>query len=181
MKTKTSVFNLLLLVLMIVFSSRLASQSSKNWWDDPKYNKPIDLGKCSLKVETVEKAESITINDGTKLTAGRKDAQLLLIKLKGNAPDFGKVSMNPALFAVNFLYNGSLRLSLAKAVGQRGKTPEGRSVDLWSNKPEDSYNLALEKKGFEIIFWVAVEVPKGVDKFWIRIPSQLDEPVKNIQ
>jgi len=167
------------ILLLIFFSQCLCgfSQNSTNWWDDPKNNRLIDLADCSLKVDTIEKVTSVALVDGSKITASRRDAQLLLLKVKGYAPDYGKISLNPTLFAVNFLYGEKLTLSMARALGQRGKTPEGKLAESWSNKPEDSYNLVLEKKGYEIVFWVAVEVPKNIERFWVRIPSQIDDIV----
>jgi len=149
--------------------------------DLSKYNRLIDLVDCKLKVQTVEKAENVILSDGTRISASRKDAQLLLVRLKGEAPDYGKLSLNPSLFAVNYIHMEKLSLSLAKATGHRGTTPEGKEVDLWYGKPEDSYNLVMEKKGSEVDFWIAVEVPKAIEQFFIRIPSQINGAVKNIR
>lgn len=103
----------------------------------------------------------------------------MLVKIKGLAPDYGKVSISPQHFAVNFIYKEKLTLAIARAIGQRGKTPDGKDVDLFSDRPDSSGNLVMKEKGWEIVIWIAVEVPKDIDKFWIRLPSQIHEPVSN--
>ena len=157
----------------------LMAQETQEWYDDPKFNRLVDLAECNLKVDQIEKVSSLTLTDGTIIKAGQRDSHLLLIKLKGFAPNYGKVSLNPALFAVNFIHKDKLTLSLARAIGQRGKTPEGKDVDLFSNKPEESGNLIMKEPGWEIVIWICAEVPNAIDKFWIRIPTQLKEFVLN--
>jgi len=154
----------------------LADQSQIKWYDDPSRYKLMDLAKCNLRVDAVEKVESID-TEGGKLAPGRKDAQLLLIKLKGNSPqDYVKTPLKPTLFAVNYVYQDRTAIALARAIGVRGK-----KVAHWIYKPEDTIELTLEKKGEEAAFWIAVEVPKAIDKFWIRIPAQIDEAVANVR
>lgn len=182
MKVKIRTFGLMVAITIVVFCSGiLYAQGEKDWFDDPKYDRLLDLAECSLKVEQVEKTDSIMTTDRTKLAAGRNDVQLLLIQLKGVAPDYGKISVSPGLFGINYIFKNKLTFSPAKAVGVRGKSVDGKDVELWGNKSDDSGNYVMEKQGSEINFWIAVEVPRKVEEFYIRIPSQIDNPVKNIK
>jgi hypothetical protein len=151
-----------------------------DYWEDPKYLKLVDFALCNPKATVIETVESITLSNGEKLIPSRRDKKIVLVKLEGTAPDFGRISYNPALFGINYIYRESLSFSPVMAIGFRGmKTPEGETLaDSWSNDTEESFNIVVESAGDEINIWMAVEIPADLDSFYLRIPAVVKEPVK---
>jgi hypothetical protein len=141
--------------------------------------KLVDFAQCNPKVTETETVKSIILSDGKKLTPSRRDMKLVLVKLEGIAPDFGRISYNPALFGVNYLYRGSLSFSPVKAIGWRGvKKPGGKPMDVWDYKTENSFNIIIESAGDEVNIWVALEIPASLKSFYLRIPTMIHELVK---
>ena len=151
-----------------------ARAQSRDISEDPKYLRLVDLAKCDLQVGEIERIDKAQLPDGSVLTPSRRDAQLVLIQLKGTAAEDGRLSMNPRLFGVNFIWRGFLKLSLAKGLCFRGKTPEGKPVEVWHHNEEDSLNL-VRSEGDTVNFWIAVEIPKDAKEVFVRFPAAIDD------
>ena len=143
---------------------------SKDGARDPKLT-PADLTKCQLKVGEIERVDKVQLGDGATLSPSRRDAQLVLIQLTGTPDEAATVSIAPGLFGVNYVWRGMLRLGVAKAVGIRGKTPQGQHIERWIHEPDASMSFPVEPEGDPIRFWIAVEIPKDVREVSVRFPA----------
>ena len=161
------------LVLFFIIAYALGTVQAQDLSDNPKYLKLVDLTKCNMKITAIEHSKGVTSEEGEKITPSRIDAKLLLVKLEGVAYDFGRLSYNPGLFGVNYIYKGSLTFVPARAIGLRGKTPDGKKFEVWKSNPKVSFNSLVESKGEKINIWVAVEIPKAVNEFYVRIPADV--------
>lgn len=149
---------------------------SQDITQDPQRLRLADLARCGLVVGEIERVDKVQLEEGNTLTPSRRDAQLVLIQLKGKTAEFGRLSLNPQLFGVNFIWRGSLKLSVAKGLSFRGKTPEGRPVESWNYKPEDTLNYMTESVGDTFSFWIAVEIPKDVQEIFVCFPAAIMDP-----
>ena len=146
--------------------------------DDPKYLKLLDLAKCNMKIAEVEYSKGVTSEEGEKITPSRLDSKILLVKLEGTAYDFGRLSFNPALFGVNYIHKGSLTFAPVRAIGVRGKTPDGKKFEAWKSNPKVSFNTLVSTAGEAVNIWIAVEIPEKIKEFYLRIPANISEPVR---
>ncbi len=175
MKSLLAVSSLCAVASFLLVSALAQSQDITR---DPQRLRLADLAKCGLEVGEIEQVDKVQFGEGNTLTPSRRDAQLVLIQLKGKAAELGRLSLNPQLFGVNFIWRGSLKLSVAKGLSFRGKTPEGRPVESWNYKPEDTLNYMTESVGDTFSFWIAVEIPKDVQEVFVRFPAAIHEPAR---
>jgi hypothetical protein len=153
-----------------------ALAQSQDITEDPQRLRLADLAKCGLQVGEIEHVDKVQLADGNTLTPSRRDTRLVLIQLKGRAAELGRLSLNPQLFGVNFIWRDSLKLSVAKGLCFRGKTPEGQPVEQWNYRPEDTLNYVTQSVGDTFNFWIAVEIPKDVQEVFVRFPAALASP-----
>lgn len=172
---------ILLVFLCVYFMPNHSYGQIKDITEDPKYLKLVDFAQCNLKVTEIETVKSITLNDGKTLSPSRRDAKLVLVKLEGIAPDFGRISYNPSLFGVNYIFRGSLSFSFAKAIGWRGVTLDGEVTDIWHYKAESAFNIVIESAGDEVSIRVALEMPASLKTFYLRIPTMIQNPIEIAQ
>ena len=172
--SKTTLIKILVFFIIYACSVLQAQDIS----EDPKYLKLLDLAKCNMKITKIEHSKGITSEEGEKITPSRLDAKLLLVKLEGTAYDFGRLSFNPGLFGVNYISKGSLTFAPARAIGIRGKTPDGGMFEAWKSNSRVSFNTLVESAGETVSIWVVVEIPENINEFYVRIPANVSEPAR---
>jgi len=175
MVNRKSSFLIILFYIVIGTFSALQAQNESN---DPKYLKLLDLAMCNMKITEIENTKGVTSEEGEKITPSRIDAKLLLVKLEGVAYDIGRLSYNPGLFGVNYINKGSLTFVPTRAIGIRGKTPDGKKFEVWKSNSKVSFNTLVTSVGENVNIWLVVEIPKSINEFYLRIPANVSEPVK---
>ena len=132
----------------------------------------ISWAECGLKVVQIEFVEKLAAGNET-LTAGRRDARLALIKVKGQAPRSGYLSVAPNSFGAQFLYRGMNKLEISKAWGIKGKNVDtGEAIENWTSDPAAKANIGV-RAGDDVGMWFAVAVPKEVKTFFVVVPALL--------
>ena len=175
MKTSRSGMNLSVVAIALLGFMALAFQEGAKSSEDLHV---VDLAKCDLKVVEVENVDHVQLDSKTVLTPSKKDARLVLLHLRGVSPEIGVIPCHAPSFGVHYRGEESVAFSAAKSFGIRGKTEEGKPFEVWFNRLQDMINLRIETPGEEVDFWLAVEIPKDVKAFVVRIPTQLAEPVQ---
>ncbi|MBN1549871.1 hypothetical protein JW979_00310 [bacterium] len=129
----------------------------------------IDLNESSLKVTGIEIVDKIVGSRNKTVTASRKNACLLELKIEGTASAEGQFGLYPSGFSVYAVYRRVNKIFPSIAVGVKHRNPAGEMEEYWLNEPEASMMVGC-KPGDSIRFYVLFEVPEDTKTFYFQSP-----------
>lgn len=130
----------------------------------------VDLGISDLKVTGAELVDKIISGRNNTVTASRKNAVLLELKIEGTAMSDGQFGLYPSGFSVYAMYRRVPKIFPSIAVGVKHKKPNGDPDDYWLTEPEASMMVGCTK-GDSIRFYVLFEVPDDTKTFYFQSPE----------
>lgn len=159
-----------IIMLLSVTVAVVSFSHTDNFKTDSCTEPFVNLHDSNLKITGVEIVDKIIGQKKKTITASRKNACLLELKIEGTAPADGEFGLYPTGFSVYATYRRVNKIFPSIAVGIKPRLPSGEMEEYWLNEPEVSMMVGC-KKGESFRFYVLFEVPVDTETFYFQSPE----------